>query len=109
MEVNYLPKNERQGLWPQWWCEFRHRHALGREPTRAPCHTCLPPPDYYCDGGRTLVCEVENYVEGRNGYFANKVYALVDKVFYPSGQYQRTKHVMPELCDAIETDIEESA
>ena len=54
------------------------------------------------------MCAVENYVEGWKDYFANKVYAVVDKVFYQSGQDQLTKHVMPERCDVIGTKVEES-
>ena len=53
--------------------------------------------------------EVENYVGYQKDYFANKVYSVVDKVSYQSGQNQLTKHVMPERCDAIENEIEGSA
>ena len=72
------------------------------------CRACLPPPEHYCDGGRALVWEVENYVGYRKNSFANKVYSVVDKVFYHNGRNQLTKQVMSERCDAIENENEES-
>lgn len=52
--------------------------------------------------------QVDNYVQGWKAYFANKVYAVVDKVFNQGGQHQLTIHEMPSRCDVTETEIEES-
>ena len=57
------------------------------------CRECLPPREHYCplESGRALAWEVEDYVRDNKSYFANKVYASVDKVSYQDSQTRKRK------------------
>ena len=51
--------------------------------------------------------QVENDVEDRKDYFANRAYVVVDKVFYLlDGNKQIMKQQMSNRCVLIETEIE---
>ena len=61
------------------------------------CRECLSPREHYCpmECGRTPVWKVENYVDDQKNYFADKVYAVVDKVFYQNGYDPLMKQAAP--------------